>query len=79
MTWRERLVTPSAAGCCVCDSLLTVQELEEFYSMADEPVRGEPHCRRCLETHLRLCRECSGRYTADGDALCGECAVADVC
>ena len=77
MTRRERLLTPSAAGCCVCDSPLTVQELEEFYSVADEAVRGEPYCRRCLEAYLHLCPECSARYTAGATALCGECAMVD--
>lgn len=74
MTRRERLVTLSAAACCMCDGLLTLQELEEFYSMTDEALHGEPHCRSCREAYFSLCRECSGRFTAGVHSLCGECA-----
>ena len=73
MTRFERLLTPSASVCCVCDHELSVQELEEFRSAADEQLHGDIHCPSCLEACLQLCRECSGRYTADG--LCGECAA----
>jgi hypothetical protein len=71
MTRIERLVTPSAATCCVCDRPLSVQELEEFYSATDEALHGDVHCRACREEHLVLCSECSGRSTAD--RMCGEC------
>ncbi len=71
MTRVERLVTASGVSCCVCDHHLSVQELVEFYSAADEQMHTEVHCRSCMESQLILCRECSGRYTADG--LCGEC------
>lgn len=73
MTRIERLLTSSAITCCMCDHALSVQELEEFRCTTGEELHGEVHCRVCREEHLVLCRECSGRYTADG--VCGECAA----
>jgi len=73
MTRVERLLTPSTIQCCMCDHPVTVQELEEFRSTADEELHGEVHCPSCTEEHLVLCLECSCRYTADG--VCGECAA----
>jgi hypothetical protein len=73
MTRFERLCTPSATACCVCDHVLSIQELEEFRGVADEPLQDAVLCGPCLEERLVLCRECSGRYTAGG--LCGECAA----
>jgi hypothetical protein len=75
MTRIERLVTLSAAVCCVCDHPLSIQELDEFYSATDEALHGDVHCRTCLKEHLSLCGECSGHYTVDG--ICGECMVRD--
>ena len=71
MTRLERLLTPSAAVCCVCEHELSVQELEEFYGATDEELHGEAYCRTCMEQHLVLCCECSGRYTVRGE--CREC------
>ncbi len=73
MTHIERLLTLSAATCCRCDHRLSVQELDEFYSTTDDDLHGEVHCRSCMEEHLALCRECSGRYTIGG--ICEECAT----
>jgi hypothetical protein len=73
MTQRERLRSLSTRECCMCDHQLTVGDLEEFYGRADEQVHGEVYCRSCLEAHLWLCRECSGRYTADPGKICSEC------
>lgn len=73
MTRFERLLTPSSAACCVCDHELNIQELEEFRGAADEQLQDSVHCPSCMEEHLILCRECSGRYTVEG--LCGECAA----
>ncbi len=73
MTRFERLLTPSVATCCVCDHHLSVQELDEFYSATDDDLHGEVYCRPCMEEHLVLCRECSGRYTIDG--MCEECST----
>jgi len=75
MTRRERLTTLSAAQCCVCDMPLSLQELDEFISRADETLHGTIHCRHCAEAHLTVCRECSGRYVTGGVALCGECTT----
>jgi hypothetical protein len=72
MTRIERRLMPSTAACCVCDHALSMQELEEFRSVADEELQDTVHCTSCRDEHLLLCRECSGRYTVDG--LCGECA-----
>jgi hypothetical protein len=71
MTRHERLVTVSDVVCCACERALSVQELEEFYGASDDELHDDPYCRSCLERHLRLCPECSGRYTAGG--VCGEC------
>ncbi len=71
MTRLERLLTLSQATCCVCNHHLTVQEFEEFSDAADAALHSEVHCRACMEEHLVLCRECSGRYTAGG--ICEEC------
>ena len=73
MTRFERLLTLSSVACCICDHHLSVQELDEFYGAADEHLHNEIHCRACMEEHLVLCRECSGRYTADG--MCEECVA----
>jgi hypothetical protein len=73
MTRFERLVTPSALMCCLCDHELSVQELEEFCGAADEQLQDVVYCPSCRDGHLVLCRECSGRYTVEG--LCGECAA----
>lgn len=73
MTRFDRLLTPSTVTCCVCDHCLSVQELQEFYSITDEQLHSEVYCRACADTHLVLCRECSGRYTVNG--LCEECAT----
>ena len=73
MTRIERLQTLSSLHCCVCDHHLSVQELEEFYTVADESMHGAVYCNGCLEDHALICRECSTRYTADG--VCGECAA----
>lgn len=73
MTRIERLLTPSARVCCLCDHPLSVQELEEFYSSTDGELHGEVHCPSCVVEHLVLCRECSCRYTANG--VCGECVA----
>jgi len=73
MTRFERLLTLSSATCCVCDHELNIQELEEFRGAADEQLQDSVHCPSCMEEHLVLCRECSGRYTVEG--LCGECAA----
>lgn len=73
MTRVDRLLTLSTVACCMCDHGLSVQELQEFYSITDEQLHGEIYCRACVDAHLVLCRECSGRYTADG--LCEECVA----
>jgi len=75
MTRIERLLTPSATACCVCDHLLSVQELEEFQSTVDDDLYGDVHCHACVQEHLLLCRECSGRYTVSG--LCSICAAGE--
>ncbi len=71
MTRHERLMTCSDVVCCACERNLSVQELEEFCGTTDDELHSSPYCRSCLERHLRLCPECSGRYTARG--VCGEC------
>lgn len=71
MTRLERLLTPSAAVCCVCEHELSVQELEEFYVATEEELHDEIYCRACMEQYFVLCRECSGRYTVQGE--CREC------
>jgi len=73
MTRFERFVTLSNTTCCICDRSLSVQELDEFRSATDEHMHGVVYCRTCMEHHLMLCRECSGRYTAGG--ICEECAI----
>lgn len=73
MTRFERLLTPSATACCVCDHPLSLQELEEFHGVVDECLHAEVYCQSCMEKELLVCRECSGRYTTDG--VCEECAA----
>jgi len=63
----------SATRCCVCDHALSDRDLREFYSMADEAVRGEHYCRACAGEHLFLCRECSGCYTVAERGICTGC------
>ena len=72
MAYNNRSRKLSSVQCSLCDHPLMVRELEEFHSMADEPLHSEVLCRACMEAHLVLCRECSVRYTADG--LCESCA-----
>jgi hypothetical protein len=73
MTHFERLLTLSAATCCVCGRHLSIQELDEFYSATDDYLHGEVYCRSCTEEHLLLCRECSGCYTING--ICEGCTT----
>jgi len=75
MTHVEQDGMPSVVHCCLCDHPLSVQELNEFFGVMDEGLGGEVHCRRCVQVHLMLCRECSCRYTADAGGICGECAA----
>jgi hypothetical protein len=77
MTHLERLTTLSAVCCCICDRILTVQELQEFEALADDPVRGEAHCRTCAESHLHLCHECSSRFVGAAGELCEECTATE--
>ena len=77
MTRLERLTTLSAVCCCICDRMLTVQELHECEALADDRLHGEAYCRTCAESHLHLCCECSSRFVGGADELCGECAAAD--
>lgn len=73
MTRIDRLQTLSHSTCCVCEHPLSIQELDEFQSATDPALHGEVHCKACMEESLVVCRECSGRYTADG--ICDECAA----
>jgi hypothetical protein len=66
----ERVLTLSAATCCLCEHPLSERELHELRGRMDD---YEPYCRACLETHVGVCSECSARYTSDG--ICAECAV----
>jgi hypothetical protein len=77
MTRIEGFRGDSSVNCCFCERPLSVQELSEFYGLADEGLHSEVHCRTCLETYLRLCHECSGRYTADDQGICAECRSGD--
>jgi hypothetical protein len=72
MTHTTRFRAASRAQCSVCEHRLTVGELNDFLSMADESLHNEVLCRDCMEAHLLLCRECSSSYTAEG--LCESCA-----
>jgi len=65
----------STTRCCVCNHSLSDRDLREFYSMADEVVRGELYCRECADEHLFLCRECSGCYTVAEQGICARCAA----
>lgn len=69
----DRLHTPSDVVCLSCNHLVSIQELEEFNSLADEHLQGTVYCHCCTERYLVICRECSCRYTVDG--ICGECAA----
>jgi hypothetical protein len=71
MTRLERTVTPSGSRCSVCDHELSLQELDEFLSLADEALASEVHCSSCRTEHLCVCPECSSRHTAGG--LCSSC------
>lgn len=71
MTRLERTVTPSGTRCSVCDHELSLQELDEFRSLADEALASEVHCSSCRAEHLCVCPECSSSYTAGG--LCSSC------
>lgn len=63
----------AAAVCCICDHVVAGQDYQDLSGLMDESLYGEVYCHVCLGEHLQLCRECSGRYTADG--ICGECAA----
>ena len=73
MTRFERLLAPSDATYLCCNHPLTAQEVEEFNSLVDEHLHNVVYCHGCIERHLVVCRECSGRYTVDG--ICEECAA----
>jgi hypothetical protein len=77
MTRIERLYAVAPAECCVCDHPLSVRELEEFSGMTDESLSADIHCPSCARQVLTLCHECSCRYTADPDGICGECVLRD--
>jgi hypothetical protein len=71
----DDLTDENGNQCSLCDQGLTKQEMREFYSMADDELHGEIYCRRCAERFLVVCRECSGRYTADDRGLCSTCVA----
>jgi hypothetical protein len=75
MTQRDRRCSMSPFQCCMCDHRLSLKALEEFYESTEEQIHGEIYCRSCRERHLLVCRECSGRYTADPSGICSLCSV----
>lgn len=68
----ERVLTLSAATCCLCEHPLGERELNELRGRMDDSL-NEVYCGACLEEHVDVCRECSSRYTSDG--ICDACAA----
>jgi hypothetical protein len=63
-------------GCRVCGNALSLSDADVYQTPADDPRGRGAYCSEHIPSHLSVCLECSGVYTANPGGVCQYCLAA---